>query len=702
MQQVIQCPRCAQRYQAAAEWAGRSTNCPACGTPIAIPAPPQLQPIKPLAPLSPFDQPRQVPQQAAYSPPPAFMQQPAGNGVSPMVWVAIGGGVIAVFFVFTLVIFAMGRSSSTPATVAQAQPPESFAPANAPAAKSSDPPSWNSSVGPRPIDTLPKTPETPRPIPREPLVNPTLPTPEPASQPAASNTPATPAEWGNKPEPKPAATTSSDKPKAPAQPAVEFGSQILIDERGGITFGPAGCPVAVTGNQVWDIDARKVRAELVDRTESRGLAVLSPDGNWFAAAGKSPNQQDTEVVVWNTKTGEQEFSVPGNEERFVDTMYLSDKQLFLGGRDNSSIEVWDLETAEGKKIDIPDARLGRGKVGFTLDGSYLAVPVKDRLTVFRTSTGKMAAYMGTPKPSGRLGWDATFVYAWLQSLEFSADSLELAGVSTHPSPRVMCWDNRGKLVFDQPYYVDDRAFWENTLQWFPNRQAWLIESDVFDRTTGKIVLSIRKSFAQTLYTHVHDDDHLVGTFPSNPQQLEVLEIPWEKIRASQEAMKTKQPALLSPALPVALLLELGELRGDKAEVSQLIETALTERLKRDGFTVSRQGTTYFRVKFAESAGDTLPIFERQRFEWGRGRDTGRTATESKGDLVVELFVVGRADPIWRDTMKVTSSSSFNEEINDATIRKSMLDRAAHAIRKLNFPYYIPESEEMVALPILVQ
>ena len=107
-------------------------------------------------------------------------------------------------------------------------------------------------------------------------------------------------------------------------------------------------------------------------------------------------------------------------------------------------------------------------------------------------------------------------------------------------------------------------------------------------------------------------------------------------------------------------------------------------------------------EFAEAAGDTLPIFERQRFQWGPGRDTGRTATESKGDLVVELFVFGRADPIWRDTMKVTSSSSFNEEITDATIRKSMLDRAAMEIRRLNFPYFIPESEEMVALPIVVQ
>lgn len=697
MSQVIQCPRCAQRYQAAPEWAGKSTNCPGCGTPIWIPSPQQLTPLaaKPLPQLAPLEN--------SWSAPP----QPASNSLSPMVWLAIGGGVIAVFFVFTLAIFALGRSYATPPAIAQAPAPD-LAPViptpttSSPPGTSANRPNSNA-FRPQSLDTLPKTPVTPRAIPSEPLVNPTIPLPE-LPQPAVATARDTkPAEWGNKEEAKPAAKPATTKSPAAAKPAVEFGSQILIDERGGITFGPAGCPVAVTGNQVWDINARKVRAELTGRTESRGLAVLSPDGSAFAAAGKSPNQKDTEVVVWDTQTGEQKFSAPGNEDRFVDTLYLSDQQLYLAGRDNSTLEVWDLETGkQSKTIEIPDARLGRGKVGFTLDGNYLAVPVKDRLTVFKTSNGKMAAYMGSPKSSGRGGSEATFVYAWLQSLQFSPDSLELAGVSTHPSPRVMCWDNRGKLVFDQAYHVEDRAFWENTLQWFPNRQAWLIERDVFDRTTGKIVLSIRKSFAQTLFTHVHDDDHLVGTFPSNPQQLEVLEIPWEKIRASQDAMKTKQPALLSPALPVALLIELGDLRGDKTEVSQLIETALTERLKRDGFTVSREGKTYFRIKFAETAGDQLPIFERQRFEWGRGRDTGRSATESKGDLVVELFVVGRADPIWRDTMKVTSSRSFNDEINDTTVRKSMLDRAASEIRELNFPYFIPESEEMVALPILVQ
>lgn len=691
MKPIVQCPQCGQSYQAAPEWAGKTTNCPACGTLIQIPHAAQLAPVAYAPPVQPAPKP-----QPAYlqQQPPAHVQLQAGNSTNPLVWAAIGGGVIAVFFVFTLLIYALGRSNGRSAATAQAPAPE-HAPTSSPSSANS---SSSNTITPQPIDTLPPRPSRPVVMPPAPVYTPT-PTPSPSPpppSPTATETKPAPADWTNT-ETKPATAPQPPATQAPAAPAVEFGSQIVINDRGGVVFGPAGCPVVLTGSQVWEVEARKLRSELTGRTEPRGLAVISPDGNTIAAAGKSPNQQDTEVVVWDTNTGEQKFTVPGDDDRFVDTMYLSDTKLFLGGRDNNSLHVWDLATGfQGKSIEIENARLGRGKVGFTLDGNYVAVPVKDKLTVFRTSNGKMAAVMGAPKG------DATFVYAWLQSLQFSADSLELAGVSTDPKPHVMCWDNRGKLVFDQPFYVDSRAFWENTMQWFPNKQAWMIETDIFDRTSGKIVLTIRKKFAQDLYIHVHDDDHLVGTFPNKPTQLEVLEIPWEKIRASQTAMKKKEPAILSPALPVSLLIQLGDLRGDQAEVKTLIETAFTERLQRDGFTVAPGGKSYFRIKFAEAAGDTLPIFERQRFQWGPGRDTGRTATESKGDLVVELFVFGRTDPIWRDTMKVTSSSSFNEEITDATIRKSMLDRAAMEIRRLNFPYFIPESEEMVALPIVVQ
>lgn len=696
MKPIVQCPQCGQSYQAAPEWAGKTTNCPACGTLIQIPAAPQLTPVAYAPPVQPV-KPRQayVPPQPAYQQqPPAHVQHQAGNSTNPLVWAAIGGGVIAVFFVFTLFIYALGRSNGKSAVTAQAPAVEYSAP-------SSSSPAYNppAPVAPQPQNSVPVSP---RPVvmprvemPRTPVVS-----PSPAITPTTSASDPKPA-VPDGPAPQPVTPVTPATPPVVAAPAPEFGSQILVDRWGRVIFGPPGCPVAITGSQVWDIATKKLRSELKGRKPpANTLAAISPDGNYFAALNMS-DDKNTEVAVWDAKTGEQKFSLSGAKGSFMDKLYLSNSQVFLGSVFGDKFQVWDLETGfEGKTIEIPDARIERGSTGFTVDGSYVAMPVGGKVTVFKTATGKMAAYMGTPKAEGPRGMPASLSH--LRSLRFSADNQELAGVTTHPKPRVLCWDNRGKLIFDEPYPLEVRGSGDNGLQWFPNRQAWLIEQDVFDRKAGKVVLTIRKPWAQDLHLQVHDDDHLIGTFPSNLEQVDLLEIPWEKIRASQAAMKSKEAAILTPSAPVSLLIQLGDLRGDQAEVKTLIETAFTERLQRDGFTLAAGGKSYFRIKFAEAAGDTLPIFERQRFQWGPGRDTGRTATESKGDLVVELFVFGRTDPIWRDTMKVTSSSSFNEEITDATIRKSMLDRAAMEIRRLNFPYFIPESEEMVALPIVVQ
>src|SRR4051812_8270052 len=54
-----------------------------------------------------------------------------------------------------------------------------------------------------------------------------------------------------------------------------------FDSRTAVTFGPAGCPVAVLGNIVWDLNANKEVGKLVGTYEARGLRSLSADGKFF-------------------------------------------------------------------------------------------------------------------------------------------------------------------------------------------------------------------------------------------------------------------------------------------------------------------------------------------------------------------------------------------------------------------------------------
>jgi hypothetical protein len=459
---------------------------------------------------------------------------------------------------------------------------------------------------------------------------------------------------------------------------------------------------------------------LAGEYEQRGITALSGDGRWFAAAMKSPNQQDTPVRVWDATTGKQALEVPGHPEHYADVIaFTRNKYLLIGGRDSSEVQVWDVETGkQAKTLQFPGSRLEKGKIAFTPDGQYFAAVADKELVVIKTATGKPAAVMGSPLSMERAlpgqalpanvnrrpdPSDSVFVYAWLQDLEFAPDSQELAGISTHPKPRLLCWDNRGKLQLDEPLdQLPSMAFWEHEIQWLPDKSGWIISGNVFDRATKRIVFGVRKEFGKETKVHALDRDRLLGAFPHNPGELTAIQVPWDRIAASLKAMHEGADAILSPSTPVSINIQLTGLRGDQQETARAIGDALVQRLARDGVKVERGKATTFQIKFTESAGDQLPIYERQNPFDFRGHDTGRTATEAKGVLVIEMLVQGQNQPLWRDTLNASNSTSFREEINDATVRKSMLENLSRDIAELNVPYFIPKSEELLALPVVIQ
>lgn len=690
------CPNCGHQYQVRPHNAGARVNCLTCRSPIQIPR------------EDGFGSPRSD----AESHLPVFE-----DSTSRLLLWTCGGAGIVVLLLVALIVATSGDGGAPPA-VAEANvaaPRPSAAPLGQNPAK----------TRPAPAADKPFAPSEAAPSDSDNPFAAAASAPDDGEGGFSAAPDITPA--GASAAPRPAARKPLPPPFAPSENEGNdssawggAGEQLIFDERAKITFGPLGCPVVVVEGKVWNIQRRKLVCELEGEYNPRGLTSLSPDGRWLVATDKSPNQKDTTVTVWNTQTGKQAFTVPGSPEGFTDLVLLSNERLFLGGRDAPTVRVWDL--AAGKpadSVEFPEEiERSNDEVALSRDGEYLAAPARDRMVVVKTATGKAVATMASPKkmerpdknqPPVAVGraslTDATFIYAWLRELAFSPDTQELAAVSTHPIPRLMCWDQRGKLIFDEPLPGEYRfsGSLDNELQWFPDRDAWLVQGDILDRETGRIVLSIKKQFARDLRVRVYSQDHLVGVFPHNPTQLEVLPIPWDEIRASLAHIESGGPALLTPKEPVDIQIELGPIRGDQTEIKLQLGTALWNRLTRDGFRVEQGAKTFFRLKFTEKAGEQLPIYARRsRFDF-RGQDTGRTATEAKGSLVVELVAPGRATPIWRESLKATSSRSFTEEINNASMRKSMLENLADRIDELDLPYFIPrDSEELVPLPLRVR
>ncbi len=726
----FQCHGCGKDFHVPETMAGTQARCNGCGSIVTIPVP-GLTPLDAEATSPQFDPLARTsfnPYQALPAKP-ARLSNGGPPGTPPMVWVAIavGGGIVALTLLVVIAGWLFSSSRASP------EAPLVHSPDSVKSDGSIDwaPPSPGASAAPTYTSNPPRG-YTPAPASAGGAFSPASsgnsanggkdPVDAPAQTPAKATTSWSNAEPSETPSAPKTTTLVPAAASAPAPVSAEWGAgggdevRIPFDDDKVITFGPIGCPVVIAGNDVWNLPTNRLVQTLEGEYPKRVTTALSGDGQWFAAAMLTPNQQDTPVHVWRTATGERVLEVPGDPERFADLIaFTRNKYLVIGGRDSNEVRVWDVETGKQvKSLTFPGSRLDKGKLAFTADGQYFAAVSEKQLVVMKTATGKPAAVMGAPlemeyahgvakEPRRPAPDDAVFVYAWLQDLEFSPDSQELAAISTHPRPRLLCWDNRGKLMLDEPLeQLPSMAFWEHEIQWLPDKSGWIISGNVFDRATKRIVFGVRKGFGEELRIHALDRDRLLGNFPHSPGELQVIQIPWDRIHASLQAMKDGSPAILSPSQPVSVNIQLTELRGDQQETARAIGDALVKRLARDGVRVERNQPSTFQVKFTEKAGDQLPIYERQSPFDFRGHDTGRRATEAKGVLVVELLVQGENAPLWRDTLNASNATSFREEINDATVRKSMLENLASNINGLNIPYFIPKSEDLLALPVVLK
>lgn len=577
--------------------------------------------------------------------------------------------------------------AAAPRTSASAEPTETVEPAEPTEPKVRPPGVSPPGVQPpndRPPNDRPPTTPTPAAAPpagREPAVEPPSEAPSPTAAP-------------------PSATWGADTLRIP------FRSK---DE---ITFGPIGCPIVVVGNDVWHFKQKKIVRQLAGEYNQHGMKALSGNGQWFAVASKSPNQKDTAIDVWNVVAGRHQCTIAGDPEKFRDLIQFSrNRYLLLGGRLSSELEVWDVESGEQlPSITAPSRRVDAQQVALTPDGEYFTSVVDEKLTVFQLKNQKAVAVMESPQPQvdpdkplnaiqrkiaiGR-------VMSMIKIIRFSPSGDELAIVSDSGNPRLCCWNATGKLVFDEFLpRVQHAFFFRPTFDWLPDGSGWIVSGHLVDRETKRIVLAIRLPFAEDPLFFPLDRDHLVGAFPHDPKTLQVLEIPWDRIHASLQLLQDNAPALLSPFQPVSIELELKGLRGDAAAVESVLTAALSERLQADGLAIAPGRPAVFRLRFSERAGDTLPIYERQSPFDLRGRDTGRTATEAEGSLVVEFAADGKV--LWRDTLKASSSGSFREEINDGTIRASMLENLTRQMNRLSIPYFIPAAPDQLALPVMIE
>lgn len=485
-----------------------------------------------------------------------------------------------------------------------------------------------------------------------------------------------------------------------------------IDHLDAITSGGLDCPVIVVGKTVYSTETLQPVSELEADYSENFLTALSGNGQYFAVASKSVRRDDTSVFVFDVKTGKKISEIPGAEDEILDNLQITrDKYVVTCGRAKPVISVWSAATGQLVKEFIvnEDTRLSSGHLTFTKDGQYMAVVQSKALNVFKVAESKVVARMEPPNFAGepnRVSFttDHISIYARIQDLNFSPAGTELAAFSTDSGNRIYAWDDKANLKHKVKFEKtqDSNLFLENSLQWLPDGKSWLVAGNLIDRELGIVLLAFKHTGTARVKFYVHDQNWIIARLSNKPTELTKVSIPWEDINRSRDAIVQKVPAYLAPYSKVDVRVKIDTIRGPADSAHQTIVDGLSKRLARDGIQVQNGASNYFVLRFSEEKGESLPIYERQsRFD-RRGTDTGRTAIEARGALIVEFYGEGLANPLWRAALRAQSARNFREAINDASIRKSMLSHLKHELEIMKLPYFIPKDDKLLALPIIIE
>ena len=508
---------------------------------------------------------------------------------------------------------------------------------------------------------------------------------------------------------------------APTTGPATAGAAVPYEHADALRFGPATCPTAIVRDEVWDVSTGKKLSTLEGATGRRELRAVSTDGKLVAAAIRDAKSDQSTIGIFSAETGAKaaQVTVGGSGE----CMFLgfAGRDLLTVAQDGGQkclVEVWNSETGKQLRKFAVD-RPNRQTIALSTDGKMLAV-IGEKPAIYSTLGGQVMAVLRPPakrpekdaqgnviperpiprRPGARdvkYELQVKFAYTWAQKVAFSHDGREVAILTTHPQPRVLCWDRTGALLSDIDAPIKKIISHGNPLEWVPDNSGWLLVGQfLMDRKAKAVVYANLVGWPYEPNAFFLDKNRLL-TIDAATKSLKVVEVPWAKIRKSVDAMLAKAPAHLRPGEAMSLKFEFGQLRGGEDEPRQKFTEALKERMELDGVKLADNRPVGLTVKYSEKAGETVRIVEKNR-PFDRGHDTGRTAVETLG--VVELSLKVKDKTIWSQTIEARPASSYEGEINDNTVRSSTVQDAAWRLKDYVLPYFVPVDEKLAALPIV--
>lgn len=260
---------------------------------------------------------------------------------------------------------------------------------------------------------------------------------------------------------------------------------------------------------VVDLRTQKIVGRIGGFQDFHNKAVLDPSGQYFARA----NTTTKGVFVWDIAANSHKGTLPLETINNKYVGFAGKKRLLaIGGGFAKPLNVWKLPSGDPERtIPLPKT-FDVASVTTTPGGRYVAfyeTIYNPAVRVYDLDTGNLAGSLTTEFGGNNSGNCSV--------LEFSPDGKELAGLFNFGFAEwIACWDvATGKLQFSHEFAERMRfklgVTHPQPLQWFPNKQRWLLYGQVlFDRKAQKPVFSIPSESDQRMTRKVLDDTHITS------------------------------------------------------------------------------------------------------------------------------------------------------------------------------------------------
>jgi len=448
-------------------------------------------------------------------------------------------------------------------------------------------------------------------------------------------------------------------------------------------MGPPGCSVVMVNREAWHIKSKKVVQTIPDGWEIGDYRCLSPNGKYFAAFEGGHFDRGKGINVWDLVSGKIVAKVPGKSDSIYPVMKIMHNHYLLAAPNTGqTLTIWDLE--QDKKVRDVNVRtqdIQEGQLAVSPDGKHLALCEGDKVSVMTLADGRYVGNLAAPlrDPTGTTNW--TLGATGVKDLEFSPDGQEMAAIYEGSSrQRLIVWNGKGQIELDISLNLPHLKLNAYSLSWLPDQKGWVIDGNVLDRETQKILVQFKRPANDTDQIAVLDKYFLMGRFGEEAEAITMIGLPWEEIERSLGAMETVENPILGPGVEYSLYVTLRGQRNESIDKARgIVGDAIVARMRADKMVYAPDREITMRLN-AEPAS-----FEHKL-----------------GLLKLEMFLEGSEEPIWEQSISWFGAHGFLEGLDKGEISASAAQRVAHEISQVQIPYFMPRTADYLPLPFVVR